>query len=736
MPMPPHRGRSLPLRHMLVLLTAIGLLPLALLGIWSIHVASEYRHREQERALLDMARALSSAVDAELDSSVAALSTMAQHPAMLAGDVRGFYDVAKVQAQLQPEWLGVFLADAEGATLFRTNAPFGAATPALADPDSLQRALALHRAVVGRIARGKGGRAAVPVRIPITDSHGHAFVLSAIVKPDRILRVIERQQAPADSLIAIIDASGHIVARSKNQDRFVTQPITPALRALMRKNGLEGAGPTLTKEGDEVTTAYSSMSRYGWTVVANTPTAALRAGFFEGIALYAAGIAISLAVCIALAYWLSSRIVGAFNGLRRAAAALGAGRAVSVPHARIRELGRMGRALEAAGRQRARQEAERSRLLASLEDALEQAREAGQAKDEFLAVLGHELRNPLSPIVACLDLMDMRDEPGARRERAIMRRQVTHLKRLVDDLLDVSRIASGKLQLELHPLDLADTVRHAVAALPGNAISLDVPDPVWVQGDDSRLVQVLNNLLSNAARFGSTATSVGLHADRAAGLATLTVQDNGIGMDAGLLSRIFEPFYQAPQQLARRTGGLGLGLAIVRKIVDLHGGSVRAASDGAGKGSRFDVVLPLTQAPAQRTGAIPSAASQPRRILVVDDNVDAAAGTASLLRLMGHEVAVAHSAAEALAAARSHAPTLAILDIGLPDMDGYALAMLLRRQHGDSLRLVALSGYGQQSDIERAKDAGFDLHLTKPATLDDLQRATALDASAGAPGGS
>ena len=303
------RGRSLPLRHLLILLTAIGLLPLALLGIWSIHVASEYRQREQERTLLDLARALSSAVDAELDSSVIALSSMAQGPAMMAGDVRAFYDVARLQAQVQPEWLGVFLADQDGATLFRTNAPFGAAPPAPADPDSLRQALSLHRAVVGRIARGPGGRAAIPVRIPVTDSHGHAYVLSAVVKPGRILRVIERQQAPGDSLIAVIDATGHIVARSKNQERFVTQPITPALRELMHKYGREGAGPTYTKEGDLVATAYSSMSRYGWTVVANTPATTLRAAFFEGISTYAAGFALTLAACIGLAWWLDRKSV-------------------------------------------------------------------------------------------------------------------------------------------------------------------------------------------------------------------------------------------------------------------------------------------------------------------------------------------------------------------------------------------------------------------------------------------
>jgi signal transduction histidine kinase len=719
------RARTLPLRHLLVLLTGIGLLPLALLGIWSIHVASEYRAREQERAMLDLSRALSSAVDAELDSTVAALSSLAHDPALAAGDLRAFYEAARIHARTQPDWLGVFLADEAGNTLFRTTAPYGDPAPAPIDPDSLQRALSLHRPVVGGIARGNGGRAAVPVRIPVTDRHGRNYVLSAVMRPDRILHVFERQRAPADSVIGAVDAYGRIVARSKNQERFVAHQITGGLRALIDKQGVEGAGPTHTLEGDPVMTAYSSMSRYGWTVFANAPAATLRTAFLQGMTLYGAGTLLSLAVCIGLAYWLAGRIVRAFNGLRRAAADLGSGRPVAVPHSRIRELGRMGRALEAAGRQRERHERERSRLLASLEDALRQARQAGQAKDEFLAVLGHELRNPLSPIVASLDLMDIRDEPGARRERAVMRRQVAHLKRLVDDLLDVSRIASGKLQLELHSLDLADTVRHTVAALPGHGIVLDAPDAAWIEGDDSRMAQVLNNLLSNAARFGSTATRVSLRSGPEAGLVTLAVQDNGIGMDAALLSRVFEPFYQAPQQLARRTGGLGLGLAIVRKIVELHGGSVRATSDGPGQGSRFEVVLPLRRAPAPVEATPAPSAPPPCRILLVDDNVDAAAGTASLLRQMGHEVEVAHDAAQALAGAHMHAPELAILDIGLPDMDGYALAALLRRQHGKALRLVALSGYGQQADVERAAQAGFDLHLTKPAALDDLQQAIA-----------
>jgi len=409
------------------------------------------------------------------------------------------------------------------------------------------------------------------------------------------------------------------------------------------------------------------------------------------------------------------------------AAALGSARKVQVAPSRIKEIREMGQALEAAASRRAAQEEERSRLLASLEEALAQARQAGQAKDAFLAMLGHELRNPLSPILTSLDLMDLRGEAGSQRERAVMRRQVTHLRRLVDDLLDVSRIASGKLAIDARPLNLAELARHAVAALPGEPITLEAPPEVWVTGDETRLAQVLGNLLSNAARFGSSDTRVTLAAVN--GEAVLGVSDNGAGMAPELLARVFEPFYQAPQPLARRTGGLGLGLAIVREIAQLHGGRVAAYSAGPGAGSHFEVILPLGAPSAAREPDPLAPAAPGRRILLVDDNEDAAAASALLLRHLGHAVRVAHSAAEARALAVAEPPEVAILDIGLPDMDGYALAAALRGDagapEGGPLRLVALTGYGQQADVARALAAGFDVHLTKPATIEALQDAVA-----------
>jgi signal transduction histidine kinase/ActR/RegA family two-component response regulator len=716
-------GFTLSLRRLLILLSGIGLLPLALLGLWSVYSTSQYQQREQDRALLDLARALSSAVDAELDGSIATLASLARTPAVDAGDMRAFYDIARDQVRAQPEWLAIIVSDAGGKVLFRTTDPYGAASGHVTDPDSLRQLLAVQRPLVGRVARGQRGKVAFPVRVPIRDEAGHLYALTAVIKPDRILDVVRRQAAPSGSIIAVIDASGFIVARSKDHDRRVALPVGDSLAQLMRDKSPEWVGVNQNFEGDVLTTAFTKVSRHGWTVAVGVPRPSIGPASLTGITMYGWGLAASLLACISLASLLSIRITRSFANLQRGAAALGAGDKVEVAPTRIRELNLMGQALETAASQHATHEQERSRLLASLEEALAASRDASRVKDEFLAVLGHELRNPLSPIAASLDLMDLRADGASVRERTIMRRQVNHLKRLVDDLLDVSRITSGKMQLELRPLNLSEVVRHIVTSRPGAPVSLQALDAVWVEGDESRLAQVLNNLLSNAERFGDGATEVRLGID--GGWAQLEVRDGGIGMEPELLARVFEPFYQAPQQVARVTGGLGLGLAIVRKIVELHGGRVSAHSDGPGTGSRFLVALPLAQAQAPlplAPTALPAAA---QRVLLVDDNVDAATTTARILEQFGHTVRLAHSAAEALQACARFQPTVAILDIGLPDMDGYALAAAIRAgvPAGPAPRLVALTGYGQKSDVDRALDAGFDAHLTKPASLEDLERA-------------
>jgi CheY-like chemotaxis protein len=362
------------------------------------------------------------------------------------------------------------------------------------------------------------------------------------------------------------------------------------------------------------------------------------------------------------------------------------------------------------------------------------ARQAADTKDNFLAVLGHELRNPLAPIVMALDLMDMKAGPDCLKERQTMRRQVNHMRRLVDDLLDVSRITQGKLAIASEPVCLsaavtqaADTVRPAMAAAGRQLI--ESVEEVWVSGDETRLAQVATNLLANALRYGGQG-DVRITVRRDGSHARLTVADQGVGMAPATVALVFQPFYQAPQQLARSFGGLGLGLTIVYSIVELLGGSVRVASAGLGQGSEFEVTLPAIDGPAPApAAALAAPAPGHRRVMIVDDNVDAATTTAALLQALGHEVAVAHDGKAGLLLVQQMRPDVAILDIGLPDIDGFERARALRLLGFDG-RLVALTGYGQDRDKRLSADAGFDLHLTKPVDLDALERAIGAGAPA------
>ena len=383
-------------------------------------------------------------------------------------------------------------------------------------------------------------------------------------------------------------------------------------------------------------------------------------------------------------------------------------------------------------------ERERERLA----EARHEAERANAAKDEFLAMLGHELRNPLSPILTALQLLQMRGIEA--RELGVIRRQVGHLSRLVDDLLDVSRITRGKIELRRAPVELSSVILRAVETasplLEQKRQRLDLrlgADSLWVEADADRLAQVFANLLTNASKYSDAGTTVEIIAERkgdkdGAGAVEVCVRDQGIGIPASLLDKVFDVFFQQRQSLERAAGGLGLGLAIVKSLVRLHEGEVRAESAGKGQGSSFIVTLPLL--PDAAIGAASQAVVKDaspfdewpgpedgRKILLVDDNEDAAELVAEGLRLLGHRVVLAHDGPTALSLALQMRPEIALLDIGLPVMDGYELARRLRQADGEGhLRLVAMTGYGQESDRVRAREAGFDVHLVKPVTLEAL----------------
>jgi signal transduction histidine kinase len=357
------------------------------------------------------------------------------------------------------------------------------------------------------------------------------------------------------------------------------------------------------------------------------------------------------------------------------------------------------------------------------------AEAANRAKDQFLAILGHELRNPLAPIVSALQLMRMRDSNALANERLIIERQVRHLTRLVDDLLDVSRLAHGTFDLRVARCQAADIVARAVEMAEPliqarqHRLEVDVPPGLALDADGDRLAQAICNLLANAAKFTPPGGRIAVRATREGGEILVRVSDNGAGIAPEVRERLFEPFAQGPQSFDRAQGGLGLGLAIVKNLAALHGGGVEAHSEGAG--AEFVMRLPAApiDAPVGQSEATPSQATRGGavRVLVVDDNADAADTLARVLRLCGLVVRVAHDGAEALSIAQHFNPEVALLDLGLPRMDGCELAERLRALPGLArLRLGALTGYGQESDRARTAAAGFAAHFVKPVKDDRL----------------
>jgi signal transduction histidine kinase len=387
-----------------------------------------------------------------------------------------------------------------------------------------------------------------------------------------------------------------------------------------------------------------------------------------------------------------------------------------------------------------------ARLYQSLEREIvrsraaeEKLQDASRRKDEFLAMLSHELRNPLAPIRNAVEVIRRLAPPDPKltMARDVVDRQVTLLARLVEELLDVSRISQGKIALKKEPVELSRIVSHSVeTARPlidarAQTLSVSVPPaPVWLSADFARLSQVVANLLNNAAKYTGEGGRIELTADAGEGEATISVRDNGTGIESALLPKVFDLFVQGDRALDRGQGGLGIGLTLVKRLVELHDGTVAVASEGPNRGSTFTVRLPCISAVEPQRPApavIPFKASSEvygRRVLVVDDNVDAAESTAAFLRLEGHEVKAVHDGVQALASLKVFDPHVVVLDIGLPGLDGYAVARQLR-ERGDTshVLLIALTGYGQKEDRARAAAAGFDYHYVKPADPREIQAA-------------
>jgi len=376
---------------------------------------------------------------------------------------------------------------------------------------------------------------------------------------------------------------------------------------------------------------------------------------------------------------------------------------------------------------------ERRRAQEALRESERSLREADRRKDEFLGMLSHELRNPLAPIRNSTYILRHADPASeqARRARVIIERQTEHLTRLVDDLLDVTRIARGKIELRRERVDLREIVQRAADDFRslmedrGVEFRTAIPDAkLPVDADQVRVAQVLGNLLHNAAKFTRRGDEVSLALSVEGTHAEIRVRDTGAGIEGELLARLFDPFVQGERTLARSEGGLGLGLALVKGIAELHGGGVRAESAGRGRGAEFVVRLPLaaSTAPQDRRSGGAGRRGSSRRVLVVDDNADAAESLAEALRMLGHAVEVAFDGPSAIEKARATRPEVVLCDVGLPGMSGYDLARTLRASGSNGMLLIAVSGYALPEDVKKAVDAGFDGHVAKPCDPEQLER--------------
>ena len=672
----------LSVRGRLVVVVLAIVLPFAAASAWIAWRQYQNQSKALGQTLLSVSRSLSAAADRELASGLALVEALANSPSLDDGRLAEFHRLAeKVAATRRDAWM--LLIEPSGKIVMHTRQPFGAQLPnsfererqlSAASPDELplsgapwvRRVFETRGPVYTDLFHGQiSGSFVVAVGVPVMREGRVLYCLTLVMPAGAFQPLVESRPRLEGSGALLFDNRGFVIARAVMPEKFVGQRVRADwVAAVQASSELVDRGLDLQEQRFFRAVTRSPVS--GWS----------------------AGVSLSEEAAFG-AIWRSLA-----ESLLLAALILVASAALAV----------------AIGRSMARR-----RL----------AEEESRAKDEFLAALGHELRNPVSAISSSAELLQRVPE-GPQAAQAVERiaRQTAQMRRLLDDLLDTTSAIHGKLAVRPQPLDLrecAAQVERDHASRPGVSARMEVTgDAVWVRADPARLQQMIDNLVENAVKYG--ARKVTLHAGKEGAFGVLTVADDGQGIAPGLMRRLFQPFVQGEQPLERPQGGLGLGLALVRRLAELHGGSIEAHSAGSGKGSRFTLRLPLAP-PAQASAAAPTGLPAKRRVLVVDDLPDARESLRLLLEIDGHEVAVAADGPEGMRKLESFRPQAAFIDIGLPGMNGYTLARELRAAAGKGIELIALTGYGGEEDRRAAREAGFDAHLTKPVSHDELRRA-------------
>lgn len=692
--------------HLVIVVLGVLLPGTIFTGLVAYRTAAQSR-QVIERRLLDAARVDADALDREFDDAIRVLTQLALSDSLARGDLKTFHEEARRTCDARVGWFQIVLADRSGQQVLHTGVEYGTALEPAVDQASLQQLFQTGRPTVGNQITGtRLRRPGFALRVPVRRNGEIVYALTAVVDPASLQRLIVSQLASPDEWArAFIDPGFTIAARSRDNERFAGTASSAEAIAQF-SSAASTIQRRINRDGLSVYVA-TGRSSWGWTAAIIVPATLIDAPALASVRGLAIGGALLVTFGLVSVLFVSRRLSRDLESAGAAAAALADGQPPPPFQAHVAEGQQLHDSLAVAGQ-------------------LLQVRE--RAKDEFLAVLGHELRNPLAPATTALELMRLRGETTMVREREILERQISHLTRLVDDLLDVSRLARDKVVLRHNRFELRAAVDRAIdmaqplIAQHRHELRVEVPATGLVlDADEDRIVQILVNLLTNAAKYTASGGHIALTAASQGGFGVVTVEDDGPGVPQDLLPTIFEPFVQGPRTFDRYQGGLGLGLALARNLARLHDGSLTFERVRP-HGSRFIVRLPLSSSAAQLTVTQDDGepvSSTKQRILVVDDNTDASEMLKRALETLGHDVQVASSGEAALAMAVDAPIDAVVLDIGLPGMNGFEVADRLRAicPH---VRLIALTGYGQPADAEATRRAGFHAHCTKPVTVSTL----------------
>ena len=732
------------LRSHLALIATATLLPVMVFSAIALNMLLDAERKAVLRSLHETARSTALMIDREIGSAETGLKVLGTSARLTAGDMAGFYEQARLMRVGNGSW--TVLLDGDGQQIVNTVVPFGSAlpVPSAAVREGVQSVLRNERTLVSDLVTGTlTKRYLTTVNVPIPPVAGKRYVLSQVFAADHFMEVFRQNRIPATWTVAVIDHAGHFIARNRQSEQMVGRPARPELVKAASAIA-DGEIRHKTWEGVDSFDVFTHSPLSGWTVAVAVPAEAVEASARKAVLVAAAGLLAALLAAVGTAALVSRRLLTSIGGIDMAAAALAGGEPPPPVRTGVAELDRLAKSLTGAGivllqekQSRLAAESERARLLENERIARLDAEQQNRQKDQFLAMLGHELRNPLSAISGAIAVMKARDASAALNVRAhtIIERQSNHLSHIVDDLLDLSRMSMGRIILEKQPLDLAAVVHASIDTLhaAGRVGACDIgieAEPVWIDADRTRLDQIIGNVLGNALKFSSRKGRIDITVSGNANEAVWTVRDFGIGISPDLMPNIFDAFVQGAAQADHALGGLGIGLNLVRQLVQLHGGTITVSSAGVGAGTLVEVRFPRRSMPVAAVvpvGSVPVIAGGDlappamSTVLLIEDNADSREMMAMLLGMLGYQVLEAANGVDGLQLARSRQPAIAVVDIGLPDMDGYEIARQLRAEAGlQNMTLIALTGYGQDADRKRAMAAGFDSHLVKPLDMDVL----------------